>query len=268
MTNQKRKIGTNPFHHTDVDIIKQFPYLKEIGFDSVMLNYFEGDPIGELFDAAVAAGLEVSNIHAPISTVNSVWLEGADGDRYIDIQKERVDFCHATGIPIIVIHTTFLKNPPPVSQIGLDRTRRLCEYAGEKGVRLAFENVEPYPHLAEVMKGIGSFHGFCWDIGHNRAYAPNIDFSELYGHCLAAVHIHDNLGMTACGNMNSADDRHWLPMDGTTDWVWYKKRLNEVGYTGPLSLEQSVLNSEAYKAMGFEKLASTAFERMAWLNSL
>lgn len=262
------KIGTNTIYRMDVDEIDQFPALKQIGFDCVMLNFFVGDDIVKMYDSAIRAGLEVVNIHAPISTVNSAWETGTDGDDYIEIQKERVDFCHSAGIPTLVLHATFLKNPPPVSDIGIARHMRLCEYAEAKGVRLAFENVEPYPHLDAVIKNMGSYHGFCWDIGHNRAYAPDTDFMALYGDKLAAVHIHDNLGMTKCGTMDSADDKHWLPYDGTLDWSWYADKIKNSSYTGPLTLELSVANSDTYREMGFEKLAHTAWERIDKIRNL
>jgi len=263
-----RKIGTNTIYRMDVDEIDQFPYLKQIGFDCVMLNFFVGDDIVKMADAAVHAGLEIANIHAPISTVNSVWEDGTDGDEYVKIQKERVDFCHSASVSTLVLHATFLKNPSPVSDIGISRHIKLCEYAEKKGVRLAFENVEPYPHLDAVIKNMGDFHGFCWDIGHNRAYAPNIDFMELYSEKLAAVHIHDNLGMTQCGHTNSTDDKHWLPFDGTLDWTWYAEKIKNSPYDGPLTLEVSVANAPNYQQMGFEKFADLAYERIAKLREM
>jgi len=131
-----RKIGTNTIYRMDVDEIDQFPYLKQIGFDCVMLNFFVGDDIVKMADAAVHAGLEIANIHAPISTVNSVWEDGTDGDEYVKIQKERVDFCHSASVSTLVLHATFLKNPSPVSDIGISRHIKLCEYA-EKTAYLA-----------------------------------------------------------------------------------------------------------------------------------
>ncbi|MBR2476742.1 MAG: sugar phosphate isomerase/epimerase [Clostridia bacterium] len=250
-----RKIGTAPIWATTVPMEEQFPFLKEVGFDCVMLSYFVGDDIAPLYNGAIKAGLEVCNIHGPISTVNSVWAEGIDGDDYIEIQKERINFCHSAGIPTVVLHTTFLKNPPPVSDIGIERHKRLCDYAENKGVHLAFENVEPYPHLDAVIKNVSDFHGFCWDVGHNNVYAPTTDYMAKYADRLTAVHIHDNHGAAWYSAPEMRGDKHWIPFDGSIDWEKYAEKLNSSVYDGPLTLEISLGASEEYKKMTFEELA-------------
>lgn len=259
-----RKIGINTIYNMDIEECEQLPLIKEAGFDCVMLNFFVGDNISYMYDRAVRSGLEVANIHAPVSTVNSVWKEGIDGEDYIELQKERIDFCHSGQIPVLVLHTTFLKNPPPLSDIGIKRHIKLCEYAEKKGVHLAFENVEPYPHLDEVLKIAGDFHGFCWDVGHNVAYAPHIDFAGQYSDRLRAVHIHDNL----CRNNESGGDKHWLPYDGNINWEWYVKKVKNSSYKGPLTMEISTASNEGYKKAGFEKFITTACERIQKVRDL
>lgn len=262
------KVGINTIYRVDVPEIQQFHMLKEIGFDCVMINYFVGDDIHAMYNAAEKAGIEVANIHAPISTVNSAWVEGIDGDDYVKIQKERVDFCHSAGIPIAVLHTTFLKNPPPVSDIGIERHKRLCEYAEDKGVVLAFENVEPYPHLDAVIRNVSDFHGFCWDVGHNNAYAPTTNFMAKYSDRLKAVHIHDNHGTAWYSAPEMRGDKHWLPFDGSIDWEKYADIINASPYDGPLTIEMSVGARPQYREMGFEKLAPLAYERICKVREL
>lgn len=263
-----RKIGTNTIYRVDVPEIDQFRRLKEIGFDCVMINYFVGDDIHAMFNAASKAGIEVANIHAPISTVNTVWVDGIDGDDYIEIQKERVDFCHSAGIPVAVLHTTFLKNPPPVSDIGIARHQRLCEYAENKGVKLAFENVEPYPHLDAVIRNVSDFHGYCWDVGHNNVYAPYTNFMASYSKRLTAVHIHDNHGAAWYSAPELRGDKHWLPFDGSIDWNTYAQIIKASPYDGPLTLEISVGARPKYVEMGFENLAQLAHQRICKLREL
>ena len=260
------KTGINTLYGTDVKEYDQFTILKNAGFDCVMLNYFEGDDINRMCDSAVKSGLEIANIHAPIANVDSVWEDTPDGDNYIKMQKKRIDFCHSAGVSTLVLHTTFSKKVSPVSEKGISRHLELCEYAEQKNVHLAFENVEPSPHLDAVMSSVNSFHGFCWDIGHNMAYAPHIDFMETYGRRLRAVHIHDNPGMT--GKDENGDDKHWVPYDGNTDWNAFAKKIKDSGYKGPLTLEISVANSEKYKEMGFERLANLAYERICRVRDL
>ena len=262
------KIGMNTLYKMDVDEKEQLRIIKEAGFDTTMLSYFVGDNIWEMYDTAIGVGLEVANIHAPISDVNSVWTDSTDGDDYIEIQKERVDFCHSTQIPTLVLHTTFLKDVPPMSEIGITRHKRLGEYAEKKGVRLAFENVEPYPHLDAVLNAVGDFHGFCWDTGHNRAYAPDIDFSKLYGDRLIAVHIHDNFGMGEKGVLNSKDDKHFIPYDGNADWEDFANKIKKTSFNGPLTLEISSANSQDYRDMGMAKVASIAYERICKIRNM
>ena len=86
--------------------------------------------------------------------------------------------------------------------------------------------------------------------------------SAIYGDKLICTHIHDNFGVTQPGNIHTRDDLHRLPFDGNLDWQWYGKRIKEIGYKGPLTLELSSKSKIVYENIPLEVFLETAFERM------
>ena len=103
------------------------------------------------------------------------------------------------------------------------------------------------------------YHGFCWDIGHNLCYTPNIDMLEHYGNRLMCLHIHDNYGVTQPGNIDYRDDIHLLPFDGVLDWEWFAAQLNRYHYQGPVTLEVSDQNKPEYHAMSVKEYLEAAY---------
>ena len=85
---------------------------------------------------------------------------------------------------------------------------------------------------------------FCWDVGHNHAFTPEIDFGSLYKDKLITVHLHDNLGAFVdnehykkIGYTNTYPqpfkrlynpDMHTLNKYGNMDWNEVAKRLASV----------------------------------------
>lgn len=135
------------------------------------------------------------------------------------------------------MHTSVGNTAPEIGPVGLDRFRRLADHAESIGVRLAFENLEPLPHLHAVMEAIGAPHGFCWDCGHNLCYTPAVNMMERYGDRLICTHIHDNHGITRPGYVHYHDDLHRLPFDGVLNWEWFAETIRNSPYAGPLTLE-------------------------------
>lgn len=238
--------------------------IKEAGFECVMVNYPKDDePVYEILESADKYSLSISSVHAPIADINSFWYEGKKGDNYLEFIKRRVDFCKENGIDTLVAHTTFGTDIPKISDIGFNRFSWLNEYAEKNGVHICYENVNETEVLKNVMERTSSFHGFCWDIGHNMAYTPQTDFSLLFKNRLKYVHIHDNFGITKPGYIGV--DLHEMPFSCNIDWQWYADSLKKQNYIGDLNFECSYrlfLESDSVKFI------NKAYERMSKIREM
>ena len=245
---------------------ERFRMIREAGFVGVLSFWNAGfrQP-GRLSvpDMAREAGLYVENVHAPFTTINSIWLDNLDGDETATLMTRCLDDCAAFDIPTMVMHLSKSDSPPPACELGLTRIRRITDHAERMGVSVALENLRRPEYLEYVFSHIDSPRlGFCYDSGHQHCYSPGTDMLALYGARLAALHLHDNVG-----RMPGEDggDRHLLPFDGTINWSAVMRSITAAGYSGPTSLEVVNLGRETMTAAEF---LSAAYERAARLEAL
>lgn len=262
-----RKSGVGLIPNISVSMEEQIKIIKDCGFDCFFSPYYDDEPIDKWKNLATKLGLEYETVHLPFYTANGLnandlWEDTLNGEEYFNYILKHIDGCSEIEVPIGVMHVSCESVGPEPGQIGIDRFKRMCDYAEKKNVKLAFENLELPEHLHKVMEIIGDFHGFCWDCGHNLCYTPETDMSQIYGDKIICTHIHDNFGVTKPGNIHWYDDLHMLPFDGNLDWEWYGKRIKETVYTGPLTLELLLKSKEEYKNMPLEEFFKTAFERL------
>ena len=92
-------------------------------------------------------GLEIDYIHAPCDNPNDLWLDGINGDHYLNTLFSCVDDCNRHCVPTAVIHITRLSLKPIIAQIGMERLKRLVDFAERKQVNLAIENLNTINHL-------------------------------------------------------------------------------------------------------------------------
>lgn len=260
-----RKINISTVLGTSVSVEEQLPLIKAAGFDGFFTLYTgsEEEPIDRWAAQAKELGLEFETIHAPFQYANRLWEAGEVGKDYLDFLKHRIiDACSRIQVSKCVMHVTVGNTAPEISDEGLALFTELCDYAKSKNVHIAFENLEPLPHIDAVMEHItDSYHGFCWDCGHNACYTPHIDMMAKFGSRLLCTHIHDNFGVTQPGNIDFRDDRHFLPLDGILDWDWFAEKLRDAHYEGPLTLEVSVAGKQIYQEMSIEEYLAQAYKR-------
>ena len=127
------------------------------------------------------------------------------------------------------MHLTSKHEAPQYNEIGLNRIRKIANFAKQLNVKIAFENTKIRGYLKYVIENIKDDNvGICFDVGHCHAYF-NDDFDfELCKNRIFAVHLHDN---------DKSDDLHLLPFDGTIDWKRAMENLKKCNYTGPITLE-------------------------------
>jgi len=212
---------------------EKYKLIKQAGFDGVMTwwgddgNY--GDEYKQYPALARAAGLYVENVHTPFDAVNNVWLDNLNGEAYIDNLIKYADELADHEIPTMVVHVSKSYDPPPVSEIGLNRFKRLCEAAERRRINVAIENLKRADYTRAVFENIDSpYLKFCYDTGHNNCNDKNVDYLNLYGDKLAALHLHDNDGTS---------DLHLAPFTGTANWDLVTQRLKATGYDGAVALE-------------------------------
>ena len=210
--------------------------IRAAGFDSVMLWWGDeytpknADERKEtLPDLFRRAGLEIENMHMPFAGVNDLWLDERSGEEVFERFAACIEDCRTYGIPKAVMHPTAGYEPPPFSEVGLDRVRRLVGLAETCGVDLAVENMRRPDYLDRIFAAIGSDRlKFCYDSGHENCFTPGVDVLGRFGEKLVTMHLHDNGGKL---------DQHMLPFSGTIDWGRVAGQLSRPGYDGPLCFE-------------------------------
>ena len=236
--------------------------IKQAGFDGVTLWWgeafaFEKIEYRNIPALARKTGLYIENIHTPFDkNINNFWLDNPDGDILTDSFLRMVDDCSEYDIPTMVVHLSSGDNPPPFSELGLDRIKRIIEKAEKQNINIVFENLRHLQHLEYILDNIDSSRaGFCYDSGHQHCRNLNVDLLSRYGSRLKALHLHDNDGYISG---SAEEDQHLLPFDGTIDWPVTMKKIAQTGYTGSVALE---VIHRGYENLPPEDFLLLAFER-------
>jgi L-ribulose-5-phosphate 3-epimerase len=236
--------------------------IREAGFDSVMLwwsdEYAGIDGKKEMLPSiARNHGLTVENIHCPFEKANLLWLAKPGSEELLQRYMNCIDACSTYEIPSAVIHLTNGDQPPPQSQIGLERLKMLTDHAEKKGINIALENLRRPDYLDFVFSNIQSDRLlFCYDSGHENCYTKGTDLLAKYLHKLCCLHLHDNDG---------SSDQHRIPGEGTMDWEHIQSLLNDSCYPGSLSLEVTNEFSILYKDKPAEEFLHIAYEKASKL---
>ena len=227
-----RKLGICIMGSTIEEIQTNIALAKNVGFTSTFTQGKTLEIVELSSRVAIESGLEVDNIHAPFDGINNMWLDNAEGEDIFARQKRIVEVCASYGIKKTVVHISSGWSVPPMNDLGFSRYDNLVEFAAQKGVSIAFENLRKPGNLGALMERYEQVEnvGFCWDAGHELCYTPRWEFLPLYGHKTICVHLHDNLAIRA-------GDLHMLPFDGKRDWSRAAALLKGSAYNGPIMLE-------------------------------
>ncbi len=240
------EIGINLFCYSgkeDENINNQIELMQENGFGHTFIMADNPHLTDSLVDKVKRAGIVFDTLHAPFYGINSMWKEGADGDRMLKTLTDTVEKCANYEIPVAIIHLSSGKPAPVISDVGNKRFSQLLEAARRKNITLAFENQRFIANLASIMEQHPDA-GFCWDVGHEGCFTKGIKFMPLFGNRLTAVHIHDNHHLLD-------EDEHLVPYDGITDYVGVAKTLARYGFSGTVMLE--IFRSESEKYNNFSQ---------------
>jgi sugar phosphate isomerase/epimerase len=183
-------------------------------------------------------GIKVSTLHTHVEEkIPGVSLSAANGSmraKTITVYQQAIDCLAMLNGDILVTHDIGIaESDRPQDDheyIALiDNLRRLADYAGSKGIRIALENTtttitcKAAAHRS-LVEAIGHEHvGCCVDTGHANLNQNVAEFIEIIGSYLITLHIHDNKGKS---------DNHQMPGWGNIDWPSVIDSLAAVDYTG------------------------------------
>ena len=270
---EKIKLAISAQAQFGIPIAEQIPLFKEVGFDGFFTAW--DDNLCALREIADKVGISFTAVHAPTRGAAKMW--GEDADEYVLELCRCVEDTARAGIGTLIVHTFIepdmqsgavdRKMKSDVTQIGLSNYRKVYELAKKLGVLVAFENAEGEQFTEAVMKEFACA-GFCWDSGHERAYAEGTDYMEKYGSRLAFTHLNDNLGCRdARGYISGLDDMHLLPFDGCINWSEAAEKLRRAKKCEYLGFELKILKpfstepEPRYSGLTLKEYLETAFLR-------
>ncbi|MBO4535349.1 MAG: sugar phosphate isomerase/epimerase [Clostridia bacterium] len=237
-------------------------YMQEVGFDGVFFMYDGSDRLREVVEYAQSIGLEVNMIHLPFYDVNSLWLEGPEGDAFVDKVIEGLRFAARYHIRTGVCHLSSSLTPPEPCELGLERMERIHRAAKELGVLLCVENTRHYHFLRYFFDHYPAIDeiGFCFDFGHVNCFTHDVHDPHWsrYIEQLACVHMHDNDGEY---------DLHAMPMEGNLDWNYLMPLVFRDHPDVPMTLE-FIHSTHHDKGMSEKAFIDRAYRRLVWLESL
>jgi len=197
--------------------------LAEAGFSSVSPVWSPELDLQAIADSAARHGMTIQSLHAPHKGISRLWDPDAVDSIPVQANIFRcVDACSAFHIPIMVLHCwqgliyTF-----PGEPLDYRFFDRLVDYARQKGICIALENLEGEEYLEALMVRYrdAAHIGYCWDSGHDHCYPHKLDFLQSFGDRLIMTHLNDNLGLRDPSGIPSGDDDlHFLPYDGNIHW--------------------------------------------------
>lgn len=254
----------------DVPTEEQIRLIKKVGFDGFFTDAESLENLMKYAAIAEEENLIYQSVHAPFGKMHVMW-EGTEeeAEKVLCELKECVDSCEKIGVDLLICHVIIGMERHTPNEIGAERFRRLCEYAKEKGIKIAFENTEGEEYLAAVLDRCKDLDnvGFCFDSGHEMCYNFRCDMLSLYGDRLFATHLNDNLGMKDKKIKTWYDDLHLLPFDGIADWENIAERLKKSTCPDCLTFELVSKNKpernahDKYACMSFSDYVAEAYAR-------
>ena len=250
---------------------EQLELYKKTGFDGFFAVWKPDLDVRALADKAKELDMVFQSIHAPWDRAADFWHgDETKGRNAIAELKRCIDDCVLVGTPILVVHPFIGFEAHNPTQIGLQRFAQVVDYAREKGIKIAVENVEGEEYLDALMAHFQNDDtvGFCWDSGHEMCYNRSQDLLAKYGDRLLCTHLNDNLGIQSySGVITWLDDLHLLPFDGIADWEDNVKRLKRCNFREILTFELTIKSkpgrheNDIYTEMPYERYVAEAYKR-------
>ena len=196
------------------------------------------------------AGLHVYQVHGPwqYPPTNTTAEQQAD---WADKVARSIRGAHALGCRYLVMHPIMpyfgTQEPEPGAHLrqNIAFFSRLIPVAAQNDVEICIENM-PFADQStsapvgtlELIKALQSpYCRMCLDTGHCAVLgiSPADAVREIGREYLRVLHVHDNDGHGDC---------HWIPYTGVINWSDFSRALEEIGFSGVLSLETGIRASQ------------------------
>lgn len=263
----KRKLGINAEFFNKLEAFDALDLIAAAGFESTFTLECNNEKVARLKEKADRLGLEFDILHAPFDYINEMWTAKESPEIYKKMIST-VDSAANNGISTVIIHISGGWTPPPMCDLGFARFDSLVDYAAEKNVRLAFENlmvVGDIAYFTDRYRGRENV-GFCFDSGHEHCNTKTVSWLDIFRERTVATHIHDNFSRGE--ELVPGIDLHRLPFDGTYNYKAMMDRLNKYSYSGTLMLEVFMHRSEEYLKMTPEEFLNLANSRIKKVSEL
>ena len=238
--------------------------LHDSGFSAVSPLWSPDLPLDILAASALEHSMTIQSLHAPHGGLTYLW--NSRDPLSVKAEKKITDCitaCSEYGIPMTVVHGwQGLDYVFPNTPLDFSVFDRIVDYAGQKNVSIALENLEGEEYLQALMMRYRELPhvGYCWDSGHDHCYPHKTDFLAAYGKRLIMTHINDNLGLRdPAGIPTGDDDLHFLPYDGNIHWEREIFRLKGLP-------KQKIWNFESKKRAKAAKLEDLLYNDLSLEN--
>jgi sugar phosphate isomerase/epimerase len=176
------------------------------------------------------------------SAVNVAELAPLVGEAVDAYLKAYVDAAKRLGAGWIVVHAGyhFGSNVPRRMQSGLDRLRRVLDYAETKNTRLLLENLNKEPPDAEVHYLAHTIDEWRWYYERIQSPAFGLSFTANHAHLvpegvggfLAAIPLHQVVEVRLADCFRNGKEEHLVPGKGDFDFSGLFRTLHDRGYQG------------------------------------
>lgn len=164
--------------------------------------------------------LKIEVFHLPFEEAYLLWESSPKGELLYNTYKKSIEDANKYGVKYLVMHlNSDNKNINNDINIGVNRLKKLLEYAKKLDVNIAFENLAYQDNLEKIEQFLYQYSNacLCFDVGHNNI--KNSDFVIKHKDKIKVMHIHDNFGK---------EDIHKIPYTGTVNWDDVHKLINDV----------------------------------------
>ena len=246
------------------DIGEQFARLKEMGIPTCQLNcwkteLFTDEAAEEICRAREQYGIEISalwcgwagpcywNFYEGQSTLGLVPV-AYRYDRMKELMKG-ADFAQKLGVTDVITHCGYLPENPCTAEFAdlVACLKTLVKYFASKGCNFLFETGQETPvTLLRTIQEIGMENvGINLDPANLILYgkANPVDALDVFGKYVRNVHGKDGLYPTDGRSLG----KEVALGEGKVNYPAFIKRLAEIGYEGPITIEREIVGEQQTK---------------------
>ena len=252
-----RKIGVLISYKADTDILAKFKEARDMGLGSCQLTMwndamFDDEHAKTLLNAVEETGVQISGLWAGwdgpcewnfiAGPVTIGLVPPAYRFARLNTLKKASAFASKIGVDQVITHVGFLPNSPAdpdyIGTIGA--LKNLCQLMKSRGQYFLFETGQETPvTLLRAIQDIGTGNvGINLDTGNLILYgmANPLDSLDVFGQYVMNTHIKDGVypidGRSLGKEVPAGEGKANIPA--------VIRRLEEIGYTGPFTIEREI----------------------------